>query len=861
MKTWKLSKRVVSFFVVCCISALALSVYAGELPVSLKARVSSAGGYEKLALQAARKGSVRIIVKVEAAFHPMGSLSTAQADEQMRSISRAQEHVMGQLASVNVISHYKYQYIPHIAMTVDAEALDAVLSAAGVSSVEEDKLSLPTLVNWNITKVGAPTAWSSGYDGTGYAVAIIDTGVDKTHPILTGKVVSEACYSTNDSSSYVYSVCPGGVTDSTESGAAMPYAGACSTGKCDHGTHVAGIAAGQNTGQSSGVATGASIIAIQVFSLIKDVLSCGLSFTCVGAYDSDIIKGLERVYALKDTYSIASANMSLGGDSYSDYCDIQNIATKAAIDNLRSAGAATVIASGNDGDTNGISTPGCISTAVSVGATDSSDSVTYYSNSASFLSLLAPGSSIKSSIPNAGYATWGGTSMATPHVTGAWAVLKQARPAASVTEILSALTSTGTSITDYRNNIKKPRLQLDAALNTLLNTYSLSVTKSGTGTGTLTSTPAGISCGSTCSASYTSDTSVTLTAAPSSGSSLTSWSGCDSTNGSQCTVSVTSDKSVTAAFDVLTYSLSVTKSGAGTVTSAPAGISCGSTCSASYTSGTQVVLTATPDSGFTFTGWSGCDSTNGTRCTVSITSAKSVTAKFGLVSYNLTVTKSGTGTGTLTSAPAGISCGTACSASYTVGTSVTLTAAANSGSSLTSWSGCDSSSGSQCTVTVSSAKSVTAVFTSEDHTKASAWINAAATQYTAYFGTKSGSVTKGTDAGGTFYIQWFTNGRAILAYADGIIYFYTGVTGSGWNSSLGLVWNETTRAGAWINAFYSQYTSFFGTKSGGITTGTDTSGTYYIQFFTNGTGLLAWTDGYVYFYSGGRWNSFGTKWK
>jgi hypothetical protein len=68
-------------------------------------------------------------------------------------------------------------------------------------------------------------------------------------------------------------------------------------------------------------------------------------------------------------------------------------------------------------------------------------------------------------------------------------------------------------------------------------------------------------------------------------------------------------------------------------------------------------------------------------------------------------------------------------------------------------------------------------------------------------------------------------------------------------------------ASAAINAIYNKNASFFGTKSGGITAGTDATGTYYIQFFTNGTGLMAYTDGYMYFYSGGKWNPFGVKWK
>ncbi|WP_420267226.1 S8 family serine peptidase [Candidatus Magnetominusculus dajiuhuensis] len=792
MKSWKQKKRAVSFvfllLTVFCLSSLApLTVSAGELSASLKSKVSSDGGYEKLASQAERKGSIRIIVTVNnssnTSFRPMGGLSAPEEKAQMAAISRAQEQVMAQLSSVNVISYYKYQYIPHIAMTVDRNALDAVLAITGVSSVEEDKLSRPTGINWNITKVGASTAWANGYDGTGYTVAILDTGVDKTHPMLTGKVASEACYSSNDNESSVATVCPGGVDNSTASGSAMPYAGNCPTGECDHGTHVAGIAAGLTTDNSSGVAKGANIIAIQVFSRIDDNTTCEGSSPCTLSYTSDQLKGLERVYALKNTYSIASANMSLGGGWYGANCD--NDSRKAAIDNLRSAGIATVISSGNSKYPDGMGAPGCISTAVSVGATDSSDNVSSYSNSASFLNLLAPGSAITSAVPNGGYATWNGTSMAAPHVAGAWAVLKQAKPTASVTDILSALTSTGVSVTDSRNGISKPRIQVALALNALIADYSLYVTKYGTGTGTISSSPSGISCGTTCLASYAAGTSVTLTAAANSSSTFTGWTGCDSASGSQCTVAMVSSKTVTATFTATTSS-----------------------------------------------------------------------------TYTLNVSKSGTGTGTITSSPSGISCGSACSSSYASGTSVMLTATTDNGSTFTSWSGCDSTTNNYCDVTMSSAKSVTAVFTAagSDYTDASTAINTMYSQYASWFGSKSGSIATGTFGSSTYYVQWFSNGAALVAWTDGYMYTYYNNT---WYS-LGVSWqtsNDLAKATAKINAVYAQYASWFGSKVGSVLTGTSGPASYYVQWFSNGTALVAWTDGNMYTYYVGTWYALGVTWK
>ncbi len=245
-------------------------------------------------------------------------------------------------------------------------------------------------------------------------------------------------------------------------------------------------------------------------------------------------------------------------------------------------------------------------------------------------------------------------------------------------------------------------------------TYTLSVTSAGTGSGVVSSSPAGISCGADCSEPYASGTVVTLTATPASGSTFAGWSGaCSGT--AACTVTMNGAASVTATFDTAgaDYALTVAKagSGSGTVSSSPAGVNCGSACSASYSSGTVVTLAAAADTGSTFAGWSGaCPGT--AACTVTMSGARSVTATFNTTapaSYTVSVIKSGSGSGTVSSSPAGINCGTACSASYPAGTVVTLTAAAASGSTFGGWSGACSGTGS-CTPTMSAARSVTATF-------------------------------------------------------------------------------------------------------------------------------------------------------
>jgi hypothetical protein len=162
-----------------------------------------------------------------------------------------------------------------------------------------------------------------------------------------------------------------------------------------------------------------------------------------------------------------------------------------------------------------------------------------------------------------------------------------------------------------------------------------------------------------------------------------------------------------------TLTVSTNGTGTGTVTSSPAGINCGTTCSAFYSEGTTVTLTPAADAGSSFAGWSGACSGTG-ACTVTMDQARSVTATFNLIpvvppSFTLTVGKNGTGSGTVTSSPGAINCGATCSQTYTQGTVVTLTPTPTAGSTFAGWSG-DCTGTGACTVTMSQARSVTATF-------------------------------------------------------------------------------------------------------------------------------------------------------
>jgi len=171
--------------------------------------------------------------------------------------------------------------------------------------------------------------------------------------------------------------------------------------------------------------------------------------------------------------------------------------------------------------------------------------------------------------------------------------------------------------------------------------------------------------------------------------------------------------SLTATY-IAEFMLKVKKEGTGTgaVTSSPAGINCGVTCEAKFDEGKEVTLTATPEGGSTFAGWSGSGCSGMGTCKVTMNAAREVTATFNSPAkpkLKLTVKKAGTGTGTVTSSPAGISCGITCSFEFEEGKEVTLIPSAESGSEFISWSGACTGSGA-CKVTMSSAKEVSATF-------------------------------------------------------------------------------------------------------------------------------------------------------
>ena len=282
-----------------------------------------------------------------------------------------------------------------------------------------------------IPYIGANNSYDLGFTGKGTYVAVIDTGVEVGHPFLAGKVALEACFS---------SECPNGETEMYGPGAAAPMHW--------HGTHVAGIIAGENQ-EFHGIAPDAKIIAINIFD------KSGASL------DQNVVKALAYIVSLTSDYNIAAVNMSLGTPrAFTETCDAYLPAVTAEIHNLRIKNVATVISSGNNYSL-GMSSPACISEAVSVAASHITHNlITDFSNFSEFTTLAAPGYRINSSKMSGTYGTASGTSMAAPFVAGAFAVYRSKYGVQSVEDVVAAFQETAVPATHSDTGIIAKRIDL-----------------------------------------------------------------------------------------------------------------------------------------------------------------------------------------------------------------------------------------------------------------------------------------------------------------------------------------------------------------------------------------------------------------
>lgn len=392
--------------------------------------------------------------------------------------------------------------LPYLVLFPDETLLDFIFDHKNVVSVNTESGGKPQL-NETIPFIGADEAHSQGYGGTWQAIAVIDTGVDRTHPMLSGKVVSEACYS---STAYSPSgnICRAGSYGSTviNSGGPCALEPQCSPG---HGSHVSGIASGSSVPAGGGVpalkgvANDADIISLMALSYVNSPTLCVSSQDCVYYLEASVVSALNRVYALRTSYPIAAVNLSLiltvsASDYSSSTCDGSWTAVRDAVALLNSAGIQVYGASGNAGGytafQNKIGPPACLSKVVSVAATaKDTDSFAGYSNAAGILDALAPGA-LSTQDPGTStcrdpfvlykgiwsayfqtncsdrYLRDAGTSMAAPHAAGAHAVLRDRYPGATATALSDWLLASGHPVgfSQGGSSYTKPRIDLDAAM-------------------------------------------------------------------------------------------------------------------------------------------------------------------------------------------------------------------------------------------------------------------------------------------------------------------------------------------------------------------------------------------------------------
>lgn len=411
--------------------------------------------------EARELGKTKAIVGFRVRHTGEGVLSEKALDAQRDEITRLASGVERSVSETGGVVIERWETMPILVVEVDEVGVKALAEHPDIAFAQSKNVEAELTLDETVDIVETDHRdYGPGNNsaGEGQIVAVIDTGVDATHSALLRP---------DGSSSAPYSMCffsmgaptaPGANTTACPDGnlsqlSVGPAAGMPCSGDCDHGTHVAGIAVGDDPNDvHDGVAPAADVFPIRIGNVQWLWFADGVDFL--------------RAFSWVDLFAsaghpIAAVNGSFEMSMQSGETCSSNFLTPV-LNNLLSNDVLPVISTGNDGQLDEVGYPACMPQAMSVGATSNGDEVADFSNNSAASEIFAPGVDVHAPIPNEGWAELSGTSMAAPHVSGAAAALKNQLYDNSATSIWSRLRSTGYLVDDQRTggNWTHPRLRV-----------------------------------------------------------------------------------------------------------------------------------------------------------------------------------------------------------------------------------------------------------------------------------------------------------------------------------------------------------------------------------------------------------------